>query len=218
MKKLVLLFSVCLLFGLKSYSQFAFGVAPGLSTNSAYFGFKAGKVVPYVGFQYAGVAINFEESGEMWDDDEYDIIPYSDDIKIKGSLMVPNIGVKVFAVEKNNLKAYFNLSVAKPFLNAKFEVDGEEIDEVSETVKDIKLFGGEFGFGVEYFFDDNFSVGGEFGLRYLHAKYSNSYEDEVYDYNTGTYEDVTIENTVKAGMNPTYSKISLNFYFGGKGE
>lgn len=218
MKKLVLLLTVCLLFGLKGYSQFAFGVAPGLSTNSAYFGFKAGKVVPYIGFQYAGVAINLEESGEEWDDYEDDIIPYSNDIKIKGSLHVPTLGVKVFAVEKNQMKAYFNLSVSKPFLSAKYEEDGEEYEEVGDLVKDIKLFGGEFGFGVEYFFDNNFSIGGEFGLRYLHAKYTNSYEDEEYDYNTGTYEDVTIENTLKARMNPTYSRISLNFYFGGKGE
>ncbi|MFO7370635.1 MAG: hypothetical protein R6X09_10230 [Bacteroidales bacterium] len=218
MKKLVLLLAVCLLFGLKGYSQFAFGVAPGLSTNSAYFGFKAGKVVPYIGFQYAGLAIKLEESGEAWDDDEYDIIPYSNDIKIKGNLYVPNLGVKVFAVEQNKLKAYFNLSVAKPFLSAKYEEDGEEFEELSDLVKEIKLIGGEFGFGVEYFFDNNFSIGGEFGLRYLHAKYTNSYEDEEYNYDTGTYEDVTIENTLKASMSPTYSKISLNFYFGGKGE
>lgn len=217
MKKLVLLLAVCLLFGLKGYSQFAFGVAPGLSTNSAYFGFKAGKVVPYIGFQYAGATVKLEESGEMWDDDEYDIISYSYDVKIKGNLYVPTLGVKVFAIEKNQLKAYFNLSVAKPFLSAKYEEDGEEFEEVSDLVKEIKLIGGEFGFGVEYFFDDNFSIGGEFGLKFLHAKYTDSYDDEVYDYSTGTYEDVTIENTVKAGMNPTYSKISLNFYFGGKG-
>lgn len=218
MKKLVLLLTVCLLFGLRGYSQFAFGVAPGLSTNSAYFGFKAGKVVPYIGFQYAGASINLEESGEEWDNSENDIIPYSYDVKIKGNLYVPTLGIKVFAIEKNQLKAYFNLSVAKPFLSAKYEVDGEESEEVSDLAKEIKLIGGEFGFGVEYFFDDNFSIGGEFGLKYLHAKYTDSYEDEEYDYNTGTYEDVTIENTIKVGMNPTYSKISLNFYFGGKGE
>jgi hypothetical protein len=207
-----------MLFAVKGYSQFSFGVAPGLSTNSAYFGFKAGKVVPYIGFQFANLKINTEETGEDWDAGAGDIVPYSTEMKISGNLYVPNLGVKFFAVEKNNLKAYFNLSLAKPMLRAKVEDDGVEIEEVGDMLKEVKLFGGEFGFGVEYFFDDNFSVGGEFGLRYMHGKYTNSHEEDVYNYDTSSYETVTIENTLKASIMPTYTKISLNFYFGGKSE
>lgn len=218
MKKIVLLLSVCLLFGLKSFSQFSFGVAPGLSTNSAYFGYKAGKVVPYVGFQFGNVRVVTEETGEEFDYDEYEMLPYSYETKISGNIYMPNLGVKIFAVENNNLKAYFNLSVAKPFIRAKVEEDGEEIEEISDELKEVKLFAGEAGFGVEYFFDNNFSVGGEFGLRFLMGKYANSHEEEEYNPSTGDYETVEIENTLNARVMPTYSKISLNFYFGGKGE
>jgi len=215
MKKVVLLLSLCLVLGLKGYSQFSFGVAPGLSTNSAYFGYKAGKVVPYVGFQFANVGGSLEESGEEWDYDIDEVIDYSDKTKISGSLYVPTLGIKFFAVEHNNLKAYFNLSLSKPILGAKVEIDGEEVEEVSDVVKEIKLFGGEFGFGVEYFFDDNFSLGGEFGIRYIGGKYSDSYEDSFYNPDLGDDQDTEITNTLKAHLNPTYSKISLNFYFGG---
>ncbi len=216
MKKVIVLLSLCVLFSFKSYSQFAFGVAPGLSTNSAYFGLKAGKVVPYIGFQYANIKVNMVESGEEFDYDVMDMVSYSYDSKLSGNLYLPNLGIKFYAVEKNKLKAYFNVSLAKPFIRGKLENDGETSDEFNDELKKIKLFAGEFGFGTEYFFDNNFSIGGEFGIRYLFGKYTNSYEDEEYNPNTSNYETVEIENTTKVGLSPTYSKISLNFYFGGE--
>jgi len=96
------------------------------------------------------------------------------------------------------------------------EVDGEEVDEVGETLKDINLFAGELGFGVEYFFDDNFSIGGEFGIRYLGGKYDDSYTDTFYNPDTNSDQETEIEETYKVSTNPTFTKISLNFYFGGK--
>ncbi len=216
MKKTALLLTLCLLFGVKSFGQFSFGVAPGLSTNSAYFGYKTGKFVPYVGLQYGNIMFNTKETGQEYDYDETSVVTYTDEIDFKGNLFLPNIGVKYFAVEKNNLKAFLNLSVAKPILSGKMEVDGEEVNELGETLKDIKLFAGELGFGVEYFFDDNFSIGGEFGIRYFGGKYSNSHTDSFYNPDTDLNQDTEIEETYKVSTNPTFSKISLNFYFGGK--
>jgi hypothetical protein len=214
MKKVIFLLSVCLLFGMKGYSQFSFGVAPGLSTNSAYFGFKAGKVVPYVGFQYANIKFVMTDNGSEWTGSA--IQQFEDEIKVSGNLYVPNIGIKFFAIEKNKLKAYLNLSIAKPMIRAKVENNGTEITAINDVLKDIKLFGGEFGFGVEYFFDDNFSLGGEFGIRYIGGKYTNKFTEMVW--NGSADEERNFESTVKIGMAPTYSKISLNFYFGGSGE
>jgi hypothetical protein len=214
MKKAFLFFAVCLLFGLKGYSQFSFGVAPGLSTNSAYFGFKIGKVVPYVGFQYANARFKLEQTGMEWDG--ANVVPFSDEMKISANLYVPNVGIKFFAIEQNKLKAYFNLSVAKPIIRAKVEDNGTEIEEVNDVLKEVKLLGGELGFGIEYFFDNNFSVGGEFGLRYMGGKYSDSYQEDVY--NGVDYQPEDFEDTFKLGIMPTYSKISFNFYFGGSGE
>jgi hypothetical protein len=211
MKKAILLVAIAAVFGLKGYSQFSFGVAPGLSTNSAYFGYKAGKVVPYVGFQFANARINLDMTGMEWDGAS--VVSFSNEMKISGSLYVPTLGIKFFAIEKNKLKAYFNLSVAKPFIRAKVEDNGTEIEEINDVLKEIKLIGGEFGFGVEYFFDDNFSVGGEFGIRYMHGKYSNTYEEEVYNGTDMQLEE--FEDTYNIGLMPTYSKFSLNFYFGG---
>ncbi len=211
MKKVFLLLAICAIFSMKGFSQFAFGVAPGLSTNSAYFGYKAGKVVPYVGFQYANIAFKLEQKGMEWDG--LNVVPFSDEMKISGNLYVPNLGIKFFAIERNKLKAYFNLSVAKPMIRAKVVENGTEVEDINNVLKDISLIGGEFGFGVEYFFDDNFSLGGEFGLRYMHAKYTNNYTQDVYNGIDMQPEDFS--DTFKIGLAPTFTKFSLNFYFGG---
>jgi hypothetical protein len=207
MKKVILLLSVCALFGLKSFGQFTFSVAPGLSTNAANFGFKVGKVVPYIGFQYARIGGTLDYKSHYYDGSDWVTDKYG--YKLSANIYVPEVGVKFFAVEQNKIKAYFNLNVAKPFIRGKLEVDGTEIDEVGDVMKDIKLIAGEFGFGVEYFFDDNFSIGGEYGIRYYHGKYETS---EIDTYNG---EDREETDTYKVNVSPTYAKITLNFYFGG---
>jgi len=188
MKKAILLISVCLLFAFKGYSQFSFGVAPGLNTNTAYFGFKLGPVVPYVNFQYAGGSMKTDDTGV--------------ETKYNVKLIMPGVGAKFFFITKNKIKAYANLNVVKPFVSGKLEVDGEEIPEFKDMIKNISLLGGGVGFGVEYFFDDNFSIGGEYGLTYIHGVNDDS------------------DNDYKVSINgmPTYSKITLSYYFGGKGE
>jgi hypothetical protein len=188
MKKAILLISVCLLFAIKGYSQFSFGVAPGLNTNTAYFGIKLGPIVPYVNFQYLGGSLKMESGGI---EDKYSV-----------KLIMPGVGAKFFFITKNKIKGYANLNVVKPFVSGKYVYDGDEVTEFADMIKDVSLIGGSFGFGVEYFFDDNFSIGGEYGAMYIHGKYDNS----------------DMDLKVNLGAIPTYSKITLSYYFGGKGE
>lgn len=89
-------------------------------------------------------------------------------------------------------------------MSGKLEYDGEEEEEISDAIKNINVFGAEAGFGVEYFFDDNFSIGGEYGIRFFSGKYETVDEFDNF--------------TLKMNINPTYTKLALNFYFGGKAE
>jgi len=210
MKKLFLLLLFVTLLGFKGFSQFAFGVSPGFTATNAYFGYKAGAVVPYVAFMYANAGFTMDYSDHYFDGVDWQTVTH--DTKISGHFLMPTIGIKFFAIEKNKLSAYFNLAVTKPFVRGKAESDGTEEESVGQMLKDIKLIGGNFGFGVEYFFDDNFSVGGEYGIQALMGKY-----EDVYDYvNSGQPAQQT--TTYKPRFAPTYAKISLNFYFGGSGE
>lgn len=197
-----------------SYGQFSFGVSPGIGLNSAYFGYKVdNKFVPYIGFQYLNANLKYEESGQRTDWDLNQIISYSDKNEFSGSLYIPNIGIKYFVKQQNKIQAYLSLNLSKPILSGKLKYDGEEDENFKDVIKNISMWGGEFGFGIEYFFDENFSLGGEFGLRYIHLKYEESNDSEIYNPEAGVYQTVKIEDSFKFNTNPTFSKISLNFYF-----
>ena len=212
-KLLLVLFTALVLIN-KSYGQFSFGVSPGIGLNSAYFGYKINnKIVPYIGFQYLNAKFKYEESGEKYDWDLNQVVSYSEKNVFSGSLYIPNIGVKYFIKQQNKIKAYLSLNISKPLLSGNLKYDGEEDEDFKESIKNISMWGGEFGFGVEYFFDENFSIGGEFGLRYLHLKYNDTYESDLYNPNTGNYQDTEIENDYRFNMSPTFSRISLNYYF-----
>jgi hypothetical protein len=88
-----------------------------------------------------------------------------------------------------------------------------EDQNFKETVKNISLWGAEVSFGVEYFLDENFSLGGEFGLRYFNLKYEETNDRQIFNPNSGDTQTVQVEDSFKFNMSPTYSKISLNYYF-----
>ncbi|MBN1183595.1 MAG: hypothetical protein JXB49_14995 [Bacteroidales bacterium] len=198
----------------KGYSQVSFGVSPGIGLNTAYIGYKVNdNVVPFFGFQYLNASFKYEQSGRDYDWELNRVVNQEYSEKLSGSLYIPNIGLKYFIAQKNQMKPYISVVLSKPFLSAKAEDDGEEIDDVKDAVKKLKMIGGELAFGTEYFFDDNFSIGGEFGLRYFHFKYDDSYDHEYYNPNTGDYEESEIEVEYRFNTSPTFTKISLNYYF-----
>jgi hypothetical protein len=205
-KNFLLTLAAILMVSIPAFSQFTFSAAPGLNLNTASFGYKMGKAVPYIGIQYCGITGSYKTDVNYTGGTGTD---YSDDAKIAGRVIMPSIGLKYFAIEKNKVKGYFNATLAKPFLSAKLTINGSEVEEVADQVKNISLWGGSLGVGAEYFFDDNFSVGGEFGIHTVFGKYSDNYDDSNYHSNGPA----TITNEVKAMVMPTYSKISLNFYF-----
>jgi hypothetical protein len=86
--------------------------------------------------------------------------------------------------------------------------------EFQDVLKNISFYSLQFGIGTEYFFDEQFSIGGEFGLNMMNIKVSDSYESSIYDPITDDFRNVNNEINLKAGLRPTYTKLSLNFYFG----
>lgn len=198
----------------ESYGQFAFGVSPGLGLNSAYFGYKIkDRVVPFIGFQYLKTNVTYEESGEKYDNDLNQLVSYSETNEFSGGIYIPNIGVKYFIKQHNKIQAYLSLSVSKPILRGKMKYNGEEEADYGEDVESFNLWGGEFGFGIEYFFDENFSLGGEFGLRYLHVDFVETSDRNYYNPDTGELEPTEYIYDYRYNLNPTFTKISLNYYF-----
>jgi len=213
MKKISLVLFVTILCCGKSYSQFAFGVSPGFSMNSAYFGYKINKVVPFVGFQHYSTSGVYEYKHEVFDYALGQFVDHNHKSTFKARVMMPNLGIKYFIKESGSLKAHLTLNICKPLISAKAYDDGDPIEEINNINKRLNLIGGELGFGVEYFFDDHFSIGGEFGLRYFRLKYNNVQNVQLYNPNDGSnYASENVYES-KVKMNPTFTRISLNFYF-----
>lgn len=201
------------------YCQLSFGISPGIGFNSAYFGYRINnKIIPYIGIQYMGGNLTNIQSGQEFDDKLSEVVNFSKKVEFSGSLFIPDAGLKYYIKQHDKLQPYFSLNITKPLLSVNIDDgtnDDSKFEEIRNLVKSINksIWGYEFGFGVEYFVDDNFSIGGEFGYRHLHLKYTNSEDDEFYNPNTGLYQPTVINTEVKFNANPTFSKIALNFYF-----
>lgn len=213
MKNKILLSIACLFFSSAVFGQFTFGVSPGFSFNGAYFGYKVNKrVLPFVGIQFGNMSFKFDESGTR-ENGSGGFEEYHDKFDFKGGIYVINIGAKHYFKPKNKIKAYTALNLVKPILKGKLTTEDAELQkEVNDQIKNIKMWGGEIGFGTEYFFDDNFSIGGEFGIRHLGINVKNTRTETLFD-NNGNSKEVEIVTKANTNINPTYTRFSLNFYF-----
>ena len=190
-------------------------MSPGLTSNGAYFGYTIAKrIVPFVGFQYANAKFSTEMSGNEFDWEANEIVPFDETVEFSGSLCVPSVGVKVFILEVNQLKAFGLVNFSKPMVSAKTWDNGELNEELVEKVKNFSSLGGELAVGAEYFFDDNFSIGGEFGIRHLAIKYADTFDTTIYDPNTQEETPSETTEVIKGSLSPTFARVGLNFYFG----
>ncbi len=195
-------------------AQVAFSVSPGLGLNSAFVGYQVNdRLLPFVSFQYASFGLSVSETGTDFNYDSNKVENYEYTGKLTGGILMPSIGAKYYLANQNKLKSYGSVAITKPIVVAKLENDGEIDKEFEESVKSLSLIGGELGFGVEYFFDSNFSIGGEFGLRLITGNYQETYDTEYFDPNTGDYVPSKTVISVNGRVTPTYTKFCLNFYF-----
>jgi hypothetical protein len=199
-----------------SFGQLAFGVKPGATLNSAYAGLKIGGIVVFGGFEFihggADIDLTYKDTG------------YPDDVSkmhYSANLYVPYVGAKMFLLHSGSVKGYVTATISKPWVSASIQPDsGKEAiayDFTSShgdkaTVKDLvsntSLWGLSVAFGSEYFFSDNFSLGGEFGIRYL----IGSWKKTIKTYSSPT-ETATETVDVGVGVSSTYSTLTLNYYF-----
>jgi hypothetical protein len=212
MKKIIVAFFTIFISSL-SYGQFYFGISPGLGLTGAHFGYQMGKFVPFIGVQNFSGSIT---TSETWTDFDYDMgevatNSYTD--KFSGGVIMPSIGAKYFFKESKKLRAFGELSITKPLFRAKAVYDGEEDKEFNDAAKSIKLLGVEVGCGVEYFFDNNFSIGGFYGLRIVKINAEDEFETTYYDPIKDEDVATTDVYSVNGNLSPTFTKLTLNFYF-----
>jgi hypothetical protein len=212
MKKKLVMIGIMLCLTVTSFSQVSFSVSKGSILTAATVGYRFNKIVPFIGFQYYGASANIESSSQEFDFNAFGLITNSYDTELKANVFLPSLGAKYFFLEREKLKAFTSLSFTLPIVTLK-SGDKDDNKEINDALSNVILWGGELGVGVEYFVDEQFSIGGEFGLRYIHFSYSNTDDYIVIHPITGALLEAESSENIRLNISPTFSKISLNYYF-----
>jgi len=192
-----------------------FGVKPGMTVQSSFFGLAFNRFEPYVGIDWVAISVDAEGSD------------------VSGSVFIPHIGSKLYLKSRPLERAVIPYFLGDVFFSlASVSIQGFDTEE-EDMVKDILQFWGlGLGFGAEFYFTESFSVGGEYGLRYFHdhvdapEQESHYYYNEVWKGNDRVSKsnvelDQPISSTQVDAVNDefsfafkvTYVAISLNFHF-----
>ncbi len=206
---LVVLFLVLPVFG-----QYTLSISSGLSAKGGTFGYQINeKLNAYLGLNYIKGSANLSES---FSERENGVLIFMDDdnIEFEARIFIPTLGVKYFILEKNKVKLYGNANVSFPMLSAQLIEDGDIEEELEGLSNESSSFGYELGLGGEYFFDSNFSIGGEIGFQKLSL--SSSGEDS-YSFQGGGPNNPVISGeeiyTADFNLSTIYSRFTMNFYF-----
>ena len=202
------------------YAQKSFGVRIGGPTQSYYVGFfEFGSIKPIVGLDYFSGSINVDYTYHYEENYNGDRNVDDDESSVDGSLrlFIPRVGVKYFRAPKKDLISYLLAEgfIVVPTVSFETMVDGETetLDKDDEArIKDaLDFIGITLGLGTEYYFSDQFSIGGEAGINWLlwdfKEEYSDSYESPNYSWS----EKSKLE--IKATLSGVYARMSINFFF-----
>lgn len=204
------------------FPQKSMGVRIGGPTQSYYLNvFKFGAIQPMVGMDYWGGSFNYELDEKYTETDYGETYSSEDHLSAKGSLhlFMPRLGIKYYRSTTKNIKSYFLAEgfIVIPIVNFESTSNGkkEELDEdEKKQIQDaLDLIGLTFGFGNEYYFSDQFSIGAEFGLNVVLWNFSDEYSDEYHS----NYSDYSWEESskleVKAGLGGGFARMTINFHY-----
>ena len=191
-------------FGVKSLSLKQAGMVPLEFTDyyvpfmpinqilGCYFGIDVGAKVVILG------SLDFNRTHAKW---EY---TGATDVDLTATQFTPQVGVKFYLQPRTSgdITPYFYGGFFKTFTSLDLDAqdEGDEFEE--EFTKEVNSpFGFIPAFGVEYYFSDNFSVGGEVGLRFTFAKGS-------FDWASGSKTELSYSTITK------YIGFLMNYRFG----
>jgi opacity protein-like surface antigen len=193
--------------------QAMFSVSPGLISGGTAVGYKFGDIVPSLGFQYLSGSFSYQTTRFRYNANGAKE-SYTDKQEGSASVYMPQIGAKYFIKDMKDIKLYLNGNVNYVMVSASSTDNGVDNQDVKDAFGNNTILGFEFGVGSEYFFTKNFSIGGEFNLRYIFASMKDSRATTIFNPNTGANESSTVSYNTSVTMGITYSKLTLNYYFG----
>jgi hypothetical protein len=218
-----ILFSAIIGWTSNAYAQFSMSITPsinivpGLYVNTGYAGYRIKNFEPYIGFMFFKGDYTYTEKGMRYNYDLNMLENYSDEYKFTGTFYIPHLGLKTFLFNKKDISTYVNFSFLKPIVTFQYKENGVVPDNVEALQKNSKygMWGTVGGFGAEYYFSKQFSIGGELGIRWFFATAQQTKKDvEIYIPNNNNYLLTDRTYDIKMNYGFMYALFSFNFYIG----
>ncbi|MBC8213422.1 MAG: hypothetical protein H8E71_02140 [Candidatus Marinimicrobia bacterium] len=150
-------------------------------------------IIPVVGMGYFGF-LNKQDGS----DNDYDF-------SVK--LLLPSVGVRMLDNKVGSLNSYY---LGELFLIIPFVSGSELSSSEEEDIKDgLDLFGLKVGYGVENYFSESFSIGGEISLNWIYL----SIDAEAYDYDYETGTETIDKYDLITTLGATLVQITFSYYF-----
>jgi hypothetical protein len=180
-------------------SGFAMSLKPGMYLTAAHFGYYSAKTFFGIGLEVASISVK----------STYTYGTSTNTANVGATILLPELAGKIFLSdalsEDTGIRPYIWLSAFYTIGMASMTSNGQHNDEAEKSMEDLLSgnIGGLIGFGSEYFFSPQFSIGGEFGLRLMFGGTET-------EYSYGKYTSTVKDNL---GLGLTYTSLGLNFYF-----
>ena len=146
-------------------------------------------LTPTLGLSYFGISntSKYSNNGE------------SDESSMSVHFLIPRLEARVAGERVGDLNTYTygEAFMVIPIITGS-DLDNEDKDQIKDATD---LLGLTVGSGVEYYFSDSFSIGGELSFNMLF--HSTSYED--------SYDDYKSEFSTRLGA--TLTQVTFNYYF-----
>jgi len=171
--------------------KFTMSIKPGMYLNAAHFGFTTNRL--FYGFGLECLSVSAKSA--------YSYNSQTSTSTTGATVFLPQLASKLFLKrtmpEVTNIKPYLWLNL---FYSIAMANAGDD-EETEAAIEDLLggNFGGSLAFGSEYYFSPNFSIGGEYGMRFLFGGTKDTYGSYSYKENLG--------------LGITYTALGLNFYF-----
>jgi len=214
-----------------------FSMSPGQAVQSAQVGMSMGAFMPYFGLYLMGVSgkakTSFEHTAYGYDETDH-YVEYvdqksTDDASASATLLIPHNGARsYFATSPLRPYVFAGLLKSMPFVSAKvsetaryYGPDGTLLEtnnsstrlagrEKDALARVLGFWGMNLGFGAEYPFSENFSVGGEYGPRFFRTSAKGGGSSGSAD---GFVWGDMVDSEVSASLKLTAARIVLNCQF-----
>jgi hypothetical protein len=197
MKKIVLL--ITLISTVFAWDTFSVGIGQEKYQSATFY---SNHLLYGLDFFHFGVDFKMDVTEHDWGETQY----YQDSGEFSINVFMPRVGWRQNLVNSNKINTYIKGEgfIVIPFV----ALSGEGSGSIEEPIEDmLDMIGFNASYGVEYMFNEQFSISADVGLTWIINSFSTESSSEDYWYDS--YQEINTKLTTSLAT--SFTKLSLNF-------